>query len=396
MNLLALEKQLSEKVAAEGVLYHLMRRVDHAVTLYKLALQGDPDNAGYLTNCALALHQLHRFEEAKKFHDRAVANATSDQMADIRFNRSVTLLVTGEMKRGFEDLEWMWRLPRSNARAFKNPAWRGEPIKGKTILVHCDQGYGDTIQFCRYAYKLATAGAEVILVAPMPLVDLLCSMPGDEVGVMVRGEEPEHHDLECRLMDLPRLCGTTLDTIPNGVPYLFAEKPWKFPLPADGKPRVGLVWAGLPAVDDHANDLMRKDKTFPCETYAPLLELDCHFFSLQKGMVPTIPIVDMMQHVESFADTAALVAELDLVISADAAVAHLAGAMGKPVWLINPYYTAWRWLIDKEDSPWYPTIKIFRQQFDLDWCPVIERVKDELRSFVPVNLKSRKGRFHGS
>jgi hypothetical protein len=372
-------RSLYEKAAAKGAALHVERRLKEAAGWYELALRGNPDDAEVLSNYALALHQMHRFKEAIWFHNLAVAHAFIGQVAEIRFNRAVTLLVTGDFKQGLDDLEWMWRCPRAKARSFKKPAWDGSLIEGKTLLVHCDQGYGDTLQFCRYAEKVANLGVDVILEAPLPLVDLLCTLCGD-FGVIARGEEVQSWDYECRLMSLPRLLGTTIETIPSEVPYLWAPAPWPHPLPT-GKPKIGLVWSGRPAIGDHANDWMRQDKSFPCETYAPLLELDCYFFSLQKDHEPIAPIIDLMPQVSSFADTAALVDALDLVISADAAVAHLAGAMGKPVWLVNPYNTAWRWLLDRENSPWYPTMRIFRQSSDLDWKPVIGRVKNELERF---------------
>jgi len=252
-------------------------------------------------------------------------------------------------------------------------------------VLHPEQGFGDTIQFVRYAPLVAARGARVVVACHALLTDLLRSIKG--VQVIGTDEPPPAFDYHTPMMSLPRAFETRLDTIPASVPYLFAQparlEAWRRRLAARGaRQRIGLVWAGNPKYP--------RDRARSCavERLAPLLMLrDCMFYSLQKGataaeVVKLDPsgerVLDYSGELESFADTAALIGALDLVISVDTAVAHLAGALGKPVWILLPFAPDWRWLQEREDSPWYPTARLFRQPRRGDWDSVLERVAAEL------------------
>jgi hypothetical protein len=254
-------------------------------------------------------------------------------------------------------------------------------LSGKTILLYAEQGVGDCLQFARYAPLVARRGARVLLAVHRELKALLSNLAD---AVFAEGEPLPPFDLRCPLLSLPLAFGTTLATIPDNVPYVHADAEqvarWQTRLGPSGSLRVGLAWSGNPA---HKNDY-RRSLAFDC--LAPVLALpDVQFVSLQKKVRPAdaerlrrSPLIDLAAELNDFADTAAVVASLDLVIAVDTAVAHLAGAMGKPTWVLLPFSPDWRWLLDRDNSPWYPTARLFRQPRIGDWASVIARVAEEL------------------
>jgi hypothetical protein len=282
-------------------------------------------------------------------------------------------------------------------RTFPQPLWRGDvDIKERTILIYSEQGLGDTIQFCRFAKLVSRHGAKIILEVHPELGSLLSSLDPC-ISVITRGDKIPEFDYHTPLMSLPLAFKTTLDDIPNQIPYLSAPEgktsAWRDRLGKHEKPRIGLVWAGNPRKDLH-NDRLDRQRSIEFDRLAPLFDAtDGEFYSLQKGDDAVAQlhhsalrqrVIDWIDDLHDFSDTAALVENLDLVIAVDTSVAHLAGALGRPFWLINRYNTCWRWLLDREDSPWYPTARIFRQPRWGDWASVIDRIASELRGWRPA------------
>ena len=298
------------------------------------------------------------------------------------------LLALGELVEGW--LLYEWRARRSDgpaARSFSKPLWEGENVRGKRLLLHAEQGQGDAIQFSRYATIAAARGATVILEVPQALNTLLRGIDGVSAVVSSGSALPEY-DLHCPLMRLPLVFGTTLATIPAATPYISADPQtlarWSTKLGPRKRMRVGLVWTGNPL---HHND---SNRSIPFDVLAPLLDLPADWICLHKdlsgedrdALTERPAIRHFADDIADFADTAALTQHCDMVISVDTAVAHLAGALGKPLWLLLPSFPDWRWLIEREDSPWYPTARLFRQSALGDWASVVERVKREIQARI--------------
>ncbi len=374
-----------------NALYHL-GRAEEAAASYELAIASRPDYAEAYNNRGNALSFLHRCEQAAASYDHAIA--LKPDYAEALFNKSVLLLLTGRLAEGWRFYEW--RTKKSNpiaARDYPQPVWLGDTgIAGKTILLTEEQGLGDTIQFCRYATLVAQGGARVILEVPPQLTRLAASLEG--VAQVAERDAPlPSFDLHCPLLSLPLAFKTELATIPATIPYLKADpdlsKAWKDGLDAKTKRRVGLVWSG--GIRPNQPVSVNQRRNIPLAKFGLLKNPDVTFYSLQKGQPGESElaeakagpwngpdIVDFTGAIGDFADTAAFMDNLDLVITVDTAAAHLAGALGKPVWILNRFDTDWRWLLDRADSPWYPTARLFRQDKPGDWDSVIQRVKAAL------------------
>jgi hypothetical protein len=328
-------------------------------------------------------------------YNRAIALRPDDARA--HYNRSLALLQTGNFEEGWPEHEWRWKTKeqRSTIRHFPQPLWLGrESLAGKTILLYSEQGLGDAIQFCRYTKLVAEQGANIILQVQKPLLRFFSRLAGvTELHEM--GKPLPAFDYQCPLMSLPLAFRTTLTTIPNEVPYLYCEQSksdhWKRKLGDWRKPRVGLVWAS----GFHANQptvwRINERRNVPLAKLAQLRDTNVEFYSLQKGERAEAElaesnsknwdgprIIDFTNDLEDFADTAALMDNLDLVITVDTSIAHLAGAMGKPVWILNRFDSEWRYLLGRSDSPWYPTAKLYRQTKPGDWASVIQQVRGDL------------------
>jgi tetratricopeptide (TPR) repeat protein len=299
-------------------------------------------------------------------------------------NLGLALLTQGDYVRGFSEYEWRWRCDSftTQPRDFGKPMWDGSNPAGRTIFVHTEQGFGDTIQFVRYVPMLAALGATVILECTLPLRSLLPSVKGVS-KVVVAGVRPPDFDLHIPLLSLPKIFKTTLETVPNQVPYLFVDddrlKRFKeLTRDPNARLRIGLTWAGNIKPDPA--------RTCPLENLAPLASIaGVTFFSLQKGdnekdgPPPGMKLIRLSDDLKDFSDTAAAMMNLDLILTIDTAAAHLAGALGRPTWTILPWASDWRWLTDRDDSPWYPSMRLFRQPIRGDWSSVTARVTDELR-----------------
>ncbi|HTW71630.1 MAG TPA: tetratricopeptide repeat-containing glycosyltransferase family protein [Acetobacteraceae bacterium] len=363
-------------------------RLDEAVACYRTALALNPDREVAHHNLG-AMHQRLADPQAAAACFRAAIRLRPD-FPEAHNNLGMSLLALGDMPAGWQELEWRWQVsPNAEAkRDFSQPQWRGEPAAGKTVLIHAEQGYGDTLQFCRYAPLVRVLGLRVILEAPLPLVRLLGGLQGVESVVPTGGSLPPF-DLHCPMLSLPLAFGTTVDTIPGETPYLFADSAevaaWSARLAptAGAGPRIGLVWAGSSHTQWPAAAEIDRRRSVPPERFGPLLAVPgLQFYSLQIGGPPApagFPLIDHMDEMHDFADTAALVANLDLVVSVDTAVAHLAGALGRPVCLLDRFDHCWRWLAGRRDTPWYGATRLYRQPRPGDWASVVAELAADLR-----------------
>ncbi len=361
-------------------------RAAEAVAAFDRALALRPDYLKGLIGRGAALQALNRHRDALAAFDRALALDKGN--ADAHHNAGLALLTLGDYRRGFEEHEWRWQRTGMPVRRrnLGKPLWLGEyPLARKRILLHAEQGLGDTIQFVRYAPMLARTGATVILEVPPALVALLSRVQG-VAEVVVRGEALPAFDVHCPLASLPRALRTEPATIPAEIPYLKASDErlakWRTRIEALPSPRVALAWSGSA---DHPNDCNR---SIPFTRLAPLLARDVGFISIQRELraadVAELARLPQLTHagddLNDFDDTAAVVALADLVISVDTAVVHLAGALGRPTWVLLPFCPDWRWMLERDDSPWYPTVRLFRQPAAGDWDRVITRVGEQLRN----------------
>ncbi|HTC99624.1 MAG TPA: tetratricopeptide repeat protein [Bradyrhizobium sp.] len=370
-----------------GVFLRKLGRPEEALIWFDKALDQRPEFFAASNKKVSALVDLGRCDEALAICFEVMEAAPDN--AEAEFNAGFLLLLKGNFEAGWARREARWRMPPGRAPtkySFSQPPWLGkEPVAGKTILIHQDEGLGDTIQFARYVPMLAALGARVVLIADGRLVPLLSKLPDVVACIPGEGTVTLAFDLHCGISSLPLAFGTTLDTIPAHVPYLPAPaaarvQAWEQRLGPHHRLRVGLVWSGNP---QHGDDHKR---SIPLRALSPLLGLDASFVSLQKDPRPTdrttlsgqTGIVDLTVHLTDFVETAALVSCLDLVITVDTSIAHLAGALACPTWIMLPHVPDWRWLLDREDSPWYPNAKLFRQDESCDYTPVIERVRAEL------------------
>ncbi len=356
-----------------------------ALVQYDAALATAPDAAAVHGNKGVALHEMGRFDEALASYDRALELNPDD--ADTARNRAMTLLLLGRFKEGWAEYEARWRTPRfkTQARHRDKPRWSpATAVSGATVLVQAEQGLGDTIQFARYVGLLAEREQQVIFDCPAPLMRLMASLDG-AARVIEQGQgRPPHHDFQVPLMSLPGILGTELEAIPADVPYLNPGAPlvgiWRRRLAEYSGPRIGVVWKGSP---DHVRDRVRSPGLAPL---LPLLELKgATFVSLQKGGDKDLRahgpdnVVDLSDELMDFADTAAVMQNLDLVVSCDTAVGHLAGALGRPVAMLLPHVAEWRWLLAREDTPWYPTMRLFRQPTAGNWAGAVENLIAHVR-----------------
>lgn len=345
-----------------------------AVAELERALQLAPDHVGALNNLGVALEILGRHEDAKSTLERALA--IDPEHVDANLNYGHQLLRAGQFEAGWKHYDW--RLARFGCTLPRSaPRWRGEPLDGRTIMLRCEQGFGDAFHFVRYAPMVAARGGRVIVECRKPLLRLLSSVEG--VAEAAEPRRSEGYDLYCPMMSLAGVFQTRSDTMPNEVPYIPVPEPAALDA-VDGVKRVGLVWAGNP---DHLRDHHR---TRPLTDFAPLAGVpNVAFFGLQLGDAaaeprpPGMRVADAIADVEDFLDTARVLAALDLVIAVDTSVAHLAGAMGMPVWLLIDKVGDWRWLEEREDTPWYPTMRLFRRQDG--WDEVFQRVAAALAEY---------------
>lgn len=372
-----------EALCNRGAGLRRLNRIDEALADYGRALAADPRSAIALNNRGVALAALNRHDEAIAAYSTALG--IDPAYASAAFHRGLSRLVSGDFAGGWRDLESRWggADTQGPARHFPQPQWNGhEDLHGKTLLLHAEQGLGDTIQLCRYAPLVRDRGARVILEVQPPLEGLLAQLDGVE-QVIARGGVLPRFDYHCPVMSLPRAFATTLATIPASIPYLAAPPEhvarWRARLGESAGPRIGLAWSGSTTL---VND---RNRSFALAVLAPLRSEGVTLVSLQKeirdadrpALRGDTPIAHFGAELTDFRDTAALVSLMDVIVTVDTAVAHLAGAMGKRVWILLPFSPDWRWLLGRDTSPWYPTARLFRQPRIGDWDSVVARVQME-------------------
>jgi tetratricopeptide (TPR) repeat protein len=378
----------------QGILLHNGGRFAEAMEAFERAEARG--NRGAASNRGNSLLELGRMKEALRAHQTAVERDPTHPGA--QYNLALTQLRLGEWERGWPAYEarWRFREVHRSPRVFRQPRWQGEPLEGRRVLLHAEQGLGDTIQFCRYATLVAARGGTAILQVQAPVERLMRSLPAARAGqveIALLGAKPPEFDLECPLMSLPAVFKTTMETVPwpgaylGADPELTAERLVQFPrLWFKDSPcaqhRVGLAWAGNPRYKAD------RQRSMELKTLLPLLRTPgINWISLQKGeaaeQLAGLPggvfVLDGSSADKDLAETAALVATLDLVITTDTCIAHLAGAMAKPVWILLPHLSDWRWMQEIETTPWYPTARLFRQRSPGDWAGVVDRVIEEIK-----------------
>jgi hypothetical protein len=296
----------------------------------------------------------------------------------------------GDFERGWAEYEWRWKLQGIDPAngPFSKPLWDGSDLHGRRILLQGEQGLGDTIQFVRYVSEIAARGGRVLLSSKFELQRLFAHLKGIEQYIPPNEAIPPY-DLHCPLMSLPLRLKTTLSTIPAPIPYLQAEArlaaQWREKLLSEPNLKVGICWAGSPV---HTND---RNRSTVLESFAPLSRVSgVTYYSLQKGAAASqasrppegMRLIDLSPQLDSFDDTAAVISNLDLLISVDTSLVHLAGAMGRPVWTLLPFFSDWRWMLDRSDSPWYPTMRLFRQPRRGDWTTPIRQIIEAIPAFL--------------
>ncbi len=412
----------SQSYIANGVIFRKLGRLEEAVSSYQKALAIEPNSAEALTSLGNAYSDQGNLVEAVECHRRSLAikpssantwsnlgqvlqqNGELDESLECyrkaidmdsncskaRFNRSLVFLLKGDLERGFEEFEWRWK-DSCPAREFACPIWDGKPLHGKTILLHAEQGLGDTIQFIRYARRIQKMGPhQVIVECQRALVPLLKSCYGIDM-LIPRGEVLPHFDTHSPLMSLPRIVKTSLEDIPSETPYLKASSElvvlWEKILEPIHDFRVGIVWQGGTG---YPKDKIR---SIPLKQFEGLSQLSgVQLISLQKGFgIEQLAKVEFSpmdfsgkldESTGPLMDTAALLENLDLLIACDTAIAHLAGALGIPTWIVLNTQPDWRWMIDRHDSPWYPSVRLFRQSTANDWTEVFSRIQQSLKREV--------------
>jgi tetratricopeptide (TPR) repeat protein len=397
--------------------------LDEAAAYFKEALRLAPVSCGPYNNLGILLSEKMQFDEAISYFYRAIslnpyfteayinlgntlrakgsldeaieclerASQFTPDAAYVNYNLSLALLAAGDFKRGWQKYEWRRNIADLSylQTGFAQPLWNGFDLQGSTILLLGEQGFGDTLQFVRYIPLVAERGARVILTCHKELISLLQRMEGLH-RVIPYGEQLPDFDTYCNLLSLPFIFGTTIESIPSKVPYISADslsvQKWRDKIGRhDSRFRIGLVWSGNPR---YRRDQQR---SLPLKSFSTLAHFEnIIFYSLQKGdaagdaknAAADLRLVDLTGDIYDFLDTAGFMENLDLVISVDTAVAHLAGALGKEVWVLLPFASDWRWMQGREDSPWYPTMRLFRQPLPGDWEAVVERVKAELEMLL--------------
>ena len=370
-------RDLEETAIAEECFWHILQGQPMAsVNMAKLQLERDdpaaaegtcrsvlehhPQHPETLLNLGVALQAQNRVEEAIAAFEEFTA--ADPQNPDGPFNLAIAELATGNWNDGWRHYEARWQTdnPLFAPRHTGIPRWNGEPLTGKTLLLFAEQGFGDTLQFCRYAALFADIGAKVVVECQPGLGSLLQTLPG-VAQVIEQGQAVPPVDAKLPMMTAPLVFGTTPENVPNGDGGSYLSAQPAPVIPATDRLKVGIAWAGSPThKNDHNRSLQPNDET-------------------KRLIEASENVTDLAPHISDFASTASLIESMDLVVTVDTAAAHLAGALGKPTWVLLPFAPDWRWLLDREDTPWYPNTKLFRQRVACDWPEVIGRVANELQ-----------------
>ena len=391
---LRLDPNLAPTLYNVGNIYHARGYPDEALAAYRRAVEINPNWLAARNNLAGALAAAGQTDEAIAVYQECIRR--NPEFGHAHYNMGLAMLRKGDFARGFDEYEWRWRVPEMCLYGGLSPKtyWDGKELHGRRILLYGELGFGDVIQCARYWSEAGRRGGEIILVCPIELQPLLKSQPVDGIAQFVRewvavAEPFPRHDVHCPLMSMPKILNYSIDAIPADVPYIRGEAKrteyWRDRLGEENRLRIGVAWAGRSTPDPLRS--MRLEKL------APLANLPgIRWISLHKGEASAqakapprgMELIDWTADFEDFSDTAALIENLDLVISVDTGVAHLAGAMGKPVWTMLPFLADWRWFLERSDSPWYPTMRLFRQKRPREWEPVIAEVGEALKVFCAV------------
>lgn len=389
-NAICLQTDCADFYCNRGQALQELLRFEDAVLSYDQAISIKSDYASAYYNRGLALRELQRLDEAIMSYQRAIQ--ISPDFAEAHWNLALCHLLAGNFKDGWQGFEWRWRdalaFKFQEQRNFSQPLWLGEAsLEDKTILLYAEQGLGDTLQFSRYVEGVVQCGAKVILEVQRPLVSLLGHLDGIS-QIVARGDALPAFDYQCPLCSLPLAFKTELHTIPQVSQQITSDsdhvEKWRSLIGQSGKPRIGIVWRGNPM---HKNDDKRR---ISLAQLIPYLSSQFDYFSLQKELGETdralLADCGRIKHfgekLEDFADTAALCTLMDLVISVDTSVAHLAGTLGRPTWILLPYSPDWRWLLERDDSPWYSSVKLYRQETTGDWRSVLEKARCDLQQLL--------------
>jgi len=380
-----LRNNLGNVLVAQG-------RYAAAMEHYAAALEMEPHNPAAALNLANTLSRQGRLDEAIARYNQALL--LQPDLAEAQWGRALAYLQNGDLAHGWEGYEWRFLFQQAYPHRYSKPYWNGESFVGKRLLIYDEIGYGDVFQFARYLPLVKARGGTVLFEVKPGLQPALCGLSGVDEWLerSVRAVDESRFDLHIPLESLPGVFGTTLDTIPSEVPYLFVDDvlnaSWRARIALSSDLKVGLVWAGNP---DSAYDQAR---SCTLRDLAPLFEIPgCRFYSLQVGKAALdshnagFPLVSLGEDFGDFGDTAAAMSQLDLIITVETAAAHLAGALGKPTWVLLARVPAWRWLLDRSDSPWYPTLRLFRQTAAGEWPAVIAALAQALRQYVKVASK---------
>ena len=400
---ITIDPRCAEFYAARGNAHKQQLQYDAAIADYAQAMQRDPNNHDARYHLGITLKEVKRIDDAIACFDQVIQQ--HPQHAGAHYSKATALLLNGNLRDGFDLFEWRRQLDTIalNRTPIQASLWRGEhALQGKSILIRHEQGLGDSLQMVRFVPALLAQGARVWIEAPPPLVTLYQSIPAIE-GVIQLNQPTPHTDVYCDLMSLPLACKVDRDTIPLASGYITPApdkaRAWKDRMHADSnRLRVGLVWAGGAREFDTEFSIVNARRNIPLLLFQMLALPNVHFYSLQKGVqaqeqlaqlihqqqesAAVFNITDFTDAFEDFSDTAACIAHLDLVITVDTAVAHLAAAMAKPVWLLNRYDTCWRWQHEGTHSPWYDSLRIYRQSVPGNWTSVMTQVARDLASFT--------------
>jgi Flp pilus assembly protein TadD len=379
-----------------GTVQQSLGAMSDALSSYDLAIAHNATDVVAHYNRALLVQSLYRWDEALASYDQAIA--IDPNFADAHYNRALLQLFLGDFANGWRGYEWRWknatRLAIGEARHFKEPLWLGkDSIAGKRLLLYSEAGLGDTLQFCRYASRCAALGAIITLQLQAPLVELLSGLEGVD-RVLPDGATLPEFDFQCPLMSLPLAFKTLLDTVPASPRYLAGDNTkiasWQRRLGEHERPRIGLAWSGNP------NNTIDRSRSIKLADLIAQLPHEFQYYRLQSQVrssdqvaLSSSSIISFPDGSLDFANTAALCECMDVVISVDTSVAHLSGALGQRTWMLLPFHPDWRWLRDREDSPWYPTMKLYRQSTQGEWKEVLSRLAGDLRATINSRGKAR-------
>lgn len=392
---LALDLTSTETYNNLGVLFRKKGELEKAIACYQQALNLNPNFPEAYNNLGVAFEEMGQYEKAKACYVQGIELDPNSALAHV--NLALILLRAGEFKLGFAEYEWRLHSPHNLEYFFiKNlpqPLWDGSNFTGQTILLHAEQGLGDTIQFIRYVPLVAQLGGRVIVECHESLIRLLKTVDGIE-QLVIKGEALPEFQFHAPLMSLPRILGTTIESVPSQVPYLAAtESSISLKFSIESRLKVGIVWAGSP------NNPIDSRRSCSLKDFFGLLSVpNISFYSLQKELREEeltylsgkLSIQDLSTQLVDFADTAAAIAQLDLVITVDTAVAHVTGALNKPVWILLPFVADWRWMIGRSDSIWYPSMRLFRQQHPGNWAGLFKEVEKALQTIANTKKNATK------